>query len=98
MATMVQRILTEDLGKKWLHTRWVPHVLNNYNKAVRVEKCTDLIEALAFRQTRKKLITIDQKFFYLRHLQPRNVIGSWLTPGGDEVARKTARLSKMEKK
>ena len=45
------------------HTRWVPHVLNNYNKAVRVERCTDLIEALAFRQTRKNWITIDEKFF-----------------------------------
>lgn len=96
--SMVQRILCDDLGKIWLHTRWVPHVLSDHNKAVRVERCTDLIEALAFRLTRNNLITIDEKWFYLRQLQPRNVIGSWVTPGGDEERRKTARRTTMERK
>ena len=60
--TMIHRILTEDFGQE-VAVYKVPHYLNNYNKAVRVERCTDLIEALAFCHTRKNLITIDEIFF-----------------------------------
>ena len=31
-------------------------------------------------------------------MKPRNVIGSWLIPGGDEVPRQTLRRTNMEKK
>ena len=30
--SMVYRILTEDLQKTWMHTRWVPHSLSEQNK------------------------------------------------------------------
>ena len=95
---MVQRIVTEDLKRKWLHTKWVPHTLTEQNKAVRVERCLDLIEALSVRLCAKNLVTIDEKFFYLRNLRPRNTIGCWIDPSGDTVRAQTARRSAMEKK
>lgn len=63
--TMTQRILTEDLDKQWVHTKWVPHTLSEINKAIRIERCTDLLEVLHGRLARKNLVTIDEKFFYL---------------------------------
>jgi hypothetical protein len=96
--TMVERILCEDLNKTWMRTKWVPHELSLSNKTFRVERCTHIIEALSVRQCRRNLITIDEKWFYLRHLIPSNKIGSWVTGGGDEPQRKTAKRSTMEKK
>lgn len=96
--TMTQRILTEDLDKQWVHTKWVPHTLSEINKAIRIERCTDLLEVLHGRLARKNLVTIDEKFFYLRNLNPKNTIGCWVTPGGDETVVQTARRSPMERK
>ena len=74
-------------------------MLTDGNKAVRVQRCRDLIEALSVRLCKKNLVTIDEKFFYLRNLRPRNTIGCWIDPSGDTVhARQTARRSTMEKK
>lgn len=101
--SMAVRILNEDLNLKWLHTRWVPHKLTEDNKIIRVERCTDMLEAFKSRQTRKNLVTIDEKNFFLRNLKPRNVIGSWekVGPYGDceENSRlQTPRRSPMEAK
>ena len=62
-----------------------------------------MLEALKSRQTRKNLVTIDEKNFFLRNLKPRNVIGSWekVGPYGDceENSRlQTPRRSPMEAK
>lgn len=96
--TMVQRIMTEDLDKAWIHTKWVPHHLTEGNKAVRVDRCTDLIDALASRICQSNLVTIDEKWFYCRKLIPCNKIGSWVTAGGDEEPIQTPRRTTMEKK
>ena len=96
--TMVQRILTCDLGKKWVSTKWIPHDLTEANKAIRVERCSDLIEAMRSRQCRSNLITIDEKWFYCRNMLPKTQIGQWVTPGGDQPNLQTARRTTMEKK
>lgn len=64
--TMVQRILEEDLNVLWIHTQWVPHRLTEGNKAVRVERCVDLVQTLPTRQCKANLVTIDEKFFLLQ--------------------------------
>lgn len=96
--TMVQRILTDDLGKKWIATKWIPHHLTEANQALRVERCSDLIEAMRSRQCRSNLITIDEKWFYCRNMAPKSQIGQWVTPGGDQPKLQTARRTTMEKK
>lgn len=96
--TMVQRILKDDIHAKWVHTKWVPHTLSIANKALRVERCKDLSEALPTRLCKENLVTIDEKFFYLRNLNPRNTIGCWMTPEGDGPVLKTTRRSNMDPK
>ncbi len=96
--SMAQRILSENLEKVWIHTRWVPHQLTPYNKAVRYERCQDMLEQMKSRLTRKNLITIDEKWIYLRNMNPCNTIGSWVTPGGDSPPVKTAKRTTMEAK
>lgn len=96
--TMVQRILTKDLGKKWIATKWIPHKLTEANQALRVERCTDLIKAMRSRQCRSNLITIDEKWFYCRNMAPKTQIGQWVTPDGDQANLQTARRTTMEKK
>lgn len=93
---MVHRILTDELECIWFHTKWIPHTLTNANKAVRVARCTDMIETLESRLTKENLVTIDEKWFYARKIKPSNKIGSWVSPGGDVV--QTARRSTMEMK
>ena len=95
--SMVYRILTEDLEKRWVLTKWVPHTLSNENKVVRIQRCGDLIESLSSRLTQSNLVVIDENFFYCRKIQPSYKIESWIGPGGD-VRRQTARRSSMEKK
>lgn len=96
--TIVQRILVEDLDKLWIHTKWIPHTLSEHNKSVRVARCQDLLESLSSRLTKSNLVTVDEKFFYCRKLQPRNKIGIWIDPFGDDDIRQTARRSSMEDK
>lgn len=96
--TMVQRTISEDLGRIWVHTKWVPHTLSPANKLLRVERCTDLLVSLNSRICLNNLIVIDEKFFFMRKLIPSNRIGCWVTPGGDEPVRQTARRNNMEKK
>lgn len=94
--SMVYRILSEDLGKIWMHTRWVPHVITEYHRQQRVECCTNMLQSFESRITKSNLVTIDEKWFYCRKMLPRNVIGSWIGPDGDR--KQTAVRSKFEKK
>ena len=48
--TMVQRIATEGLHKKWVNIKWVPHTLSEGNRAVRVERCQEMLASYATRQ------------------------------------------------
>ena len=95
---MVHRIFTDELDMKWVHTKWVPHTLSEGNKAVRVERCNDLIQSLSNRLAQKNLVTIDEKMFYCRNLKHRNTIGCWVGQSGDEPVLQTARRSNFEKK
>ena len=101
---MVQRILSDDLERKWFHTAWVPHTLSDANKAIRVERCENLLICLESRLAKSNLVTIDEKFFYQRKLQPKHNIGSWLSAediinaAGDQIVEQTAVRSPMEAK
>lgn len=96
--TMAQRIIKEDLNKKWQLTKWVPHTLSDGNKFLRVERCQELIDSFTSRISKSNLVTIDEKFFYCRKVKAKNRIGSWVSASGDERAIQTARRSPMEKK
>ena len=95
--TIVERILNDDLGMLWYHTKWVPHCLSDRNKLVRVERCGDMVELLSSRIANSILVTIDEKFFYCRKVAAPNKIGSWLNGEGDIVRRQTDRRTNMEK-
>jgi len=99
--TMAYNIMYKDLEHIWHHTKWVPHTLSEANKVLRVARSEDLLVTYDSRLSRSNLVTIDEKCFYCRHLQPRNKIGNWLSETsaqGDEPVRHTARRSPMEKK
>lgn len=95
---MVQRIVSDDLKRTWVRAKWVPHTLTEFNKAIRVERCRDLLDALGGRLARKNLVTIDEKMFYCRNMKPSNVTGCWMNAAGDEPLSQVARRTNMEKK
>ena len=74
----VHRILTQDLGKKSLCDRWVPHQLTEHNKANRVELCRELLNAYERRRAMEKIIVIDEKWCYLRDVPPIQSQRSWV--------------------
>jgi len=92
--TMVQRIVSDDLERIWFKTKWVPHTLSDHNKAIRVERCQNLIESFQSRLCKSNLITIDEKFFYCRKMKSTNKIGSWLSAAGDQQLVQTAITSR----
>ena len=47
--TMAKRIISEDIGRIWVHTKWVPHTLSPTNKLLCFERCTDLLLSLKSR-------------------------------------------------
>ena len=95
-TSMAYRILSENLGRKWLLTSWIPHELTEQMKATRCERITDMLESFKSRNVKNNLVTIDEKWFYCRPMRPRNKIGSWATADGDR--RQTPRRTSMEKK
>ena len=60
---MVLRILNDDLGKTWFHTRWVPHTLTEANKRTRIEQCIEMLDAFKSRIVKANLMKIDKKWF-----------------------------------
>ena len=95
---MAYELMSKDLQLRWVATKLVPHHLIELNKANLVIRCQDLIKSLPSRLTMKNIVTVDEKLFYCRYMKPRNVIGSWLFSGGDEVPRQTPRRTNIEKK
>jgi hypothetical protein len=55
-----------------------------------------MLEVFESRIVQSNLVTVDEKWFYCRHLRPKNMIGSWVLPGGDQI--QTARRTPMDKK
>ena len=77
---MVYRILSEDLVKICMHTRWLPHVITEYHRQQRVERCTNMLQSFESHIPKSNLVTIDEKWFYCRKMFARNVIGSRWRP------------------
>ena len=65
-ARSVNRILSKNLGKRCLNSRWVPHCLSDDNMESRVDCCQNLKETLERRLIAKRLVVIDEKWIYLR--------------------------------
>lgn len=94
--SMTYRILTEDLERLWMHTRWIPHNITEDHRNQRVQCSRDMIDAFQSRIAKANLVTLDEKWFYCRKMLPRHVVGSWMVP--DDNRRQTAVRSTMERK
>ena len=90
-ARTIQRILTDELGKKSLCARWVPHLLSQENRDARLRQAKEILKALRTRRISRRLIIVDEKWIYHRHLPPRNQQRAWCDGAGDrvKVARRT---------
>lgn len=87
----VHRLLTKELNKKSLCSRWVPHLLNEHNKQERIERSIDLLAAYSRRGAKDKIIVIDEKWIYLRDVPPPQCNRAWVDEAGDRphMARRT---------
>ena len=95
--SMACRILTEDIGRQWKITKWVPHTLTHFNKDTQVGCCNMMLEAFHNRNAVNNLIVVDEKWFYCRKLMPHNVIGSWVSPDSDGHIQTPRRLMSERK-
>ena len=86
----VRRILVEKLKKKSLHAKWIPHILNDGNKAARVAQAREIGKALRTRRISRRLIVVDEKWIFHRYLPPMQNNRSWVDGSGDreKVARR----------
>lgn len=87
----VRRILKQELGKKSLCSRWVPHILTDDNKRIRVTCCQEMLNAYSPRRAKEKIIVIDEKWIYLRDVPPKECNRIWVNGPGDRptIARRT---------
>jgi hypothetical protein len=93
---MMRDIVVTDLDFQRMTCRWVPYTLTDQQKVNRVEGCRGILQCLALRTSRKNLIIIDEKQFFLRPIGCPTTRGCWVEPGGD--VPQLARRSPMEKK
>lgn len=93
----VQRILTKDLNKKSLCCRWIPHVLTEKNKAVRVERAREILRVVDRRLMKEKLVVIDEKWVYFRSVRPKECNRAWVNEAGDrpQLPRQTISNKKV---
>ena len=70
------RYVTQYLGRKFKHTRWIPHLLTEEQKKLRIDACSDLVKILkACKQLNwRNIITGDQLWFTYSY----GINGAWL--------------------
>jgi histone-lysine N-methyltransferase SETMAR len=81
--TVVLRILKEDLGKRKLRARFVPHSLTPEQKEDRVTSCQD-ITADADKIFLNKIITVDETWCFFYDPETKRQSSEWFgeTPFG----------------
>lgn len=89
--TSVRRILKRELGKKSLCSRWVPHILTDNNKRIRMTCCQEMLNAYSASKAKEKIIVIDEKWIYFRDVPPKEFNRAWVDGAGDRptIARRT---------
>ena len=70
--TSVRRILKQELGKKSLCSRWIPHILTDDNKRIRVTCCQEMLNVYSARRAKENIV-IDEKWIYLQ----KNATVTW---------------------
>ena len=93
--TIVHRILTEDLQKKKVCARWVPHLLSPEEKQRRVTSAEEILKCLQSTR-RMKILTGDENWFWLNQQQNKRQNMVWFS--GDEERPDVLRQSFRSKK
>ena len=93
---MISDIIKQDLNMMKVSTKWVPHNLTEFNKASRVEQCENMKNIYELRSIKRKLITIDENWFYVKSLGCPTSRQVWVTSGGDVPT--TSRRTMSDKK
>ncbi len=74
----VNRIITQKLKLKLMCYRWVPYELSQRDMAIRVEIGGDLLNTFNLRSAKDKIIIIDEKWFYLKSVPPKEISRAWV--------------------
>jgi transposase len=80
----VHRILTLDLGKKWIIARWVPHLLSPEQQNERVMEASNILKFMKKTNSMSKLVVIDEKMVYHRPLGTKKTNAEWVDAMGDQ--------------
>lgn len=90
-------ILHKHLYVSKLTSRWIPHLLSDDNKKIRVALCNENLQK--FNENKWRLcdiITGDESWFYLRNIKKKETNKSWVKKG--EEARTVVRRGRFESK
>lgn len=90
-------ILHKYLYVSKLTSRWIPHLLSDDNKKIRVALCNENLQK--FNENKWRLcdiITGDESWFYLRNIKKKETNKSWVKKG--EEARTVVRRGRFESK
>ena len=90
-------ILHKHLYVRKLTSRWIPHLLSDDSKKIRVALCNENLQK--FNENKWRLgdiITGDESWFYLRNIKKKETNKSWVKKG--EEARTVVRRGRFESK
>ena len=95
----VQRIVKEELRMEKKLSRWMPHFLNDDQKESRVTEAQNILNFLNKRNAKKKLIIIDEKWFFHRTVGTKQSNAVWIskTASASEIPT-VCRMLQHEKK
>ena len=93
------KILHEDLGLRKLSARWIPHILSDENKRVRLQCAQDLLSKYENAGSRRlsEIVTGDETWMHFYEPKRKEQNKSWLPKGSSpvKIARRNNSTSKV---
>lgn len=81
--TSLYRILTKNLRRKSVCSKWMPHELSEHNKQNRIERSQEMLAEFSRRGAKEKVVVIDEKWVYYRDVRPKECNRAWVNAAGD---------------
>ena len=80
-------MLREDLGLRKLSSRWIPHILTQENKGVRLHKAQQLLDKYKIADERRlsEIFTGDETYIYFYEPFRKQQNMSWLRKGSTPI-------------
>jgi len=93
----IRKILLEDLGKRKVATRFVPHALSDDQRHERVQYAKNIIKtALRNKNFLNLIVAEDETWYFCHDLTTKSQIAEWKSPASPKAKKVRLQKSKVK--